>query len=223
MEDPTKVIVSHVRVLIGRLAKVINRITRGKIKPAQITTLSLLGHFPAAWALYTSRPILGALLIASFGILDSFDGALAREQKTVSKLGMFYDATTDRIKEILIYSALAVYLSNHFVEGGPWLAVAVAGTSLLVSYTKAKGEMAVSDKSHDKQELNRAFGNGIARYEIRMILLIIGLITGYLAPVLRLIIALNLLTTAIRFLEIARLLKKEEATSASSNINQKLK
>jgi len=80
----------------------------------------------------------------------------------------------------------------------------------------AKGEMAVSSERHDKQELNRAFSGGIARYEIRMLLLVVGLLTSFLLPILRLIVALNLFTAATRFIDIAHLLNKE-------NTNQKSK
>lgn len=211
MEDPTKVLTNHVRVLMTSVAKGLNKLFRGKLKPSHITTLSLVGHIPAAWALWTCRPLLAAGLIAFFGLLDALDGALAREQGTASKLGMFYDAVTDRLKEIIIYSGLAVYTAKHVNNVDPWLVVAVAGTSILVSYVKAKGEMAISAKSHDKQALNRAFSNGLSRYEVRMVVLIAGLIfTDFLGPILRLMVALNLFTAAGRFLEIARILNVED-------------
>jgi phosphatidylglycerophosphate synthase len=211
MHDPTETIGNHVKVLMAKLARALNKIFDGKLKPAHITTLSLLGHIPAAWALWTNRPILASVYIAFFGLMDSLDGALAREQKSVSKLGMFFDATSDRLKEVLIYAALAVFVSNIYAdEIAVWVIPAVVGTSLLVSYVKAKGEMAVSTEAHDKQQLNRAFSTGIARYEIRMFLLIIGLTTGLLAPLLNLIIALNLITAAMRFTEVSQLLSNED-------------
>lgn len=211
MEDPTKVIVSHARVLMSMFAKSLDKTFKGRLKPAHITTISLLGHFPAAWALWTGKPVLAAILIVVFGLLDALDGALARAQGTASKLGMFYDAVTDRLKEVLIYTGLAVYVANDFADVGAWLVVAVAGSSILVSYVKAKGEMAVTAKNHDKQALNRAFGNGISRYEIRMALLVAGLLlTDLLAPLLRLTLALNMLTAAVRFLEIAKILNVED-------------
>lgn len=209
MEDPTKIIVSYVRIIMARLAKIVNRLAKGRIKPAHVTTVSLIGHFPAAWALYYDRPILAGVLIVIFGMLDSFDGALAREQGTVSKLGMFYDATTDRMKEILVFSGLAVFVGVNYPEVSPWLVVSAMGTSILVSYVKAKGEMAISNEKHNKQDLNRVFDGGIARYEIRMLLVVVGLLAGYIVPVLRLIVALNLFTAATRFIEISHLLSDE--------------
>lgn len=210
MDDPTKILGDHVKVMMTQLAKILNKLFNGKLKPSHITTLSLVGHLPVAWALYDSRPVLAGILIVCFGLLDSLDGALARVQGTASKFGMFYDAVTDRLKEVIVYSGLAIYVSNNVPELDVWVVVAVAGTSLLVSYVKAKGEMAVSTKNHDVQELNRAFGGGIARYEIRMAILVIGLTVGFLAPLLRLIVALNLFTASSRFLEIANLLMKED-------------
>jgi phosphatidylglycerophosphate synthase len=211
MHDPTETITAHIKVLMANLARGLNKIFDGKLKPAHITILSLLGHIPAAWALWTSRPILACVYIAGFGLMDALDGALAREQKSASKLGMFFDATTDRLKEILIYSALAVFVSNNYpTDISVWVIPAVVGTSLLVSYVKAKGEMAISTDAHDKQLLNRAFSQGIARYEIRMVLLIVGLSTGLLPALLNLIIALNLITAAMRFMEVSRLLNIED-------------
>lgn len=222
MNDPTETIGNNIRVLMAKFAHVLNKVTRGRLRPAHITTLSFLGHIPAAWALWTNRPYLAAGLIAGFGLLDALDGALAREQKTVSKLGMFFDAVTDRMKEIVLYSALAIYVNaNYFDSIALWVVPAVAGTSLLVSYVKAKGEMAVSTDTHDKQALNRAFSQGIARYEIRMFLLIFGLVTELLPSVLNLIIALNLMTASLRFVEIARLLNLEDDHKNSDTASKK--
>ncbi len=225
MQDPTETIGNAVRVVMARFAHFLNNATNGAIKPAHITLLSLLGHFPAAWALWTGRPIFAAIYIAVFGLMDSLDGALAREQKSASKMGMFFDAVTDRLKETLIYSALAVYIAHdpsYAKDISVWVVPAVASTSLLVSYVKAKGEMAVSTDAHDKQLLNRAFSQGIARYEIRMFLLIAGLVSGLLAPLLNLIIALNLITASMRFMEVARLLSIED-TAARSTVTIKKK
>ncbi len=223
MNDPTATIVAHVKVLMSKLAVQLDKLFRGKLRPAHITTLSILGHIPATWALWNNRPIVAAVLIAVFGLMDALDGALARAQKTVSKMGMFYDAVTDRLKEVMIYSGVAMYVANSEPEVLPWVVPAVVGSSILVSYVKAKGEMAVSSGQHDKQLLNRAFSQGISRYEIRMFLLVAGLITGFLPSFLNLIIALNLMTASVRFLEIAKLLNVEDASDRSPKVTLKSK
>lgn len=190
-----------------RIAIVINRWTNGKLKPSHITTLSIIGHIPVAWALVTCQPILAAVLLAFFSALDALDGALARVQKSSSLSGMYYDAVSDRLKEIIVFSALAVYASKHIGTNISWLIVAVAGTSLLVSYTKSKGEMALSGKEKDAQKLNKIFSAGIASYEVRVVLLVIGLLFGWLIYILPLLLLLNCITIFTRFTKVTKELK----------------
>ena len=217
MQDPTERIGTSVRIFMVHVARFLNKLTGGRLKPSHVTLISLLGHFPAAWALWVDRPVLAALLIGIFGLMDALDGALAREQGTASKLGMFFDAVTDRLKETILYAGLAMYVATNEPTLGTWVVPTVAGTSLLVSYVKAKGEMAVTTGSHDKQALNRAFSQGIARYEIRMALLIIGLLSDMLNPLLNFVIAINLITAATRFMEVAKLLSTEDAEEAQGS------
>ena len=54
-----------------------------------------------------------ALLLAVFGLFDTLDGELARLQGTESPQGAFLDSVTDRMKEILVYVGLAVWLSEY--------------------------------------------------------------------------------------------------------------
>jgi phosphatidylglycerophosphate synthase len=195
-----------VRASMTHIAGFIDYWADGRIKPAHITTISFLGHFPAAWALINNKPVLAAGLIAFFGLMDSLDGALARLQGSASLSGMFFDAVSDRFKEIIIYSALAVYVYKYVDVNLIWQVVALCGTALLVSYTKAKGEMALSGHRKEAQKLNKEFSVGIASYEIRMFAIIAGLILGILPAVLPLLIAANVLTISLRFLVISKIL-----------------
>ena len=182
----------------------LNNWTNGTIKPSYITTVSLLGHIPVAWALITCRPILAAVLLALFSSLDALDGALARVQKSSSLAGMYYDAVSDRLKEVIVFSALAVYVTKHINIDIGWLVVAVAGTSILVSYTKSKGEMALTGREKDAQKLNRIFGRGIASYEVRVLILVVGLLFGWLIYILPLLLVLNCVTIITRFINVSK-------------------
>lgn len=208
-----KRVVSVVRTVMSHIAGFINYWSKGKIKPSHITTISLLGHIPVAWALVTCRPLLAAALLAFFGILDALDGALARVQGSASTTGMFFDAVSDRIKEVIVYSALAVYAAKHFESEMLWMIVALCGSALLVSYVKAKGEMAVAAKQKDTQKLNRLFSVGFASYELRMVVIIVGLIFGVLELFIPLLIAANLLTAALRFIVISKVLYNQDLQS----------
>ena len=136
--------------------------------------------------------------------MDALDGALARAQNSSSLSGMYFDAVSDRLKEVIVLSALAVFASKHIDTVITWQIVAVMGTSLLVSYTKAKGEMALAGEKIDAQRLNRIFGGGLASYEIRVVALVVGLLFGWIAYVLPLLLAANSITIATRFLKVAK-------------------
>jgi phosphatidylglycerophosphate synthase len=195
-----------VRQFMFHLAGFIDYWTKGRVKPNHITVLSLVGHVPVAWALVTCRPVLAAVLLAFFSLLDALDGAMAKVQNSASLSGMFFDAVSDRMKEVIVFSALAVFVYKHIDPSLAWQVVAACGTSLLISYTKAKGEMAVAGKiaMKDAQKINRLFGIGIASYEIRVAALVGGLLFGVIEYVLPLLIAANLLTIALRFIVIAK-------------------
>ncbi len=195
---------------MARVARSLNKVTKGKVLPVHITVLSLLGHIPAAWALYNCRPLLAAGLITVFGLMDSLDGALAREQKSASRLGMLFDSVTDRLKEILIYSTLAVYVAKHVPDAQPWLVAALAGTSILVSFVRARGEATMAGIDELDFEANKVFTDGLSRYEIRMAILVIGLISGFLAPLMMLMVALNLHTASMRFMQASRIIYQHE-------------
>ncbi len=219
MDKLLNTVATIVRTWMLLPARFIHTLSRGKITPNHITLISLLGHFTVLWALAERRPILGAVLLAFFGLMDSLDGALAKVQKKTSVRGMFYDAVSDRAKEVLVYCGVAVYLdwtmqfgeSNRFYDwwgiyGYLWVPVAVLGLSQLVSYIKAKGEMALSSSGYDSQKLNRVFTDGLARYEVRMAVLIVGLLTGHIYLALHVLIVLLLATCLQRLINVRRAL-----------------
>lgn len=198
-------------------AKIINKISRGRIKPNHITLVSLLGHLLFLWSLYQNQTMLAALFLAFFGIMDSLDGALSRVQKSSSVRGMFYDAVSDRAKEIIVYASLAIYIEqngyyaadkvlNNFSQPNlyAWLPAAVLGLSMLVSYIKAKGEMALASAKTDAQKLNRVFGGGIARYEVRMAVILAGLLTDRIIIALYVLLALLVITCLQRITSVAK-------------------
>lgn len=83
---------------------------------------------------YLAAVIGGALLLAS-GFFDMIDGAVARVTKQASKKGAFLDSSFDKIAEVVIFIGIAAGgLAN------PVLCAVGLGTSLLVSYTRARAE-----------------------------------------------------------------------------------
>jgi len=78
---------------------------------------------------------LGGLLILGSGFFDIVDGAVARATNAVSKTGAFLDSTLDRLAEVAIFAGI---LLGSFT--GPLVVLLSLSFSLLVSYTRAKGD-----------------------------------------------------------------------------------
>jgi CDP-diacylglycerol--glycerol-3-phosphate 3-phosphatidyltransferase len=80
------------------------------------------------------------LLLLVLAPLDALDGALARLRAETSNFGGFFDSVSDRYSEMLVFGGLLVYFQNRFDKGMVLLVYAAAAGSLLVSYTRARGE-----------------------------------------------------------------------------------
>ena len=211
-----------VRYFMRGIARFLNKLTGGKLSPNTVTIVGLLAHVPIAWLIATGRNnILAAVLLIIFGLFDALDGEIARLQKRSSAAGMLLDASTDRIKEVFLYMGVGVALVfpprifDVFIGyslRGPdvgeqyilALVIAACGGSLLVSYIKAKGETAVKDKNLSPNEINRLFQDGLARFEIRMVLLIIGLFFDQLLLAVLVIAVLSWWTAISRLIKISK-------------------
>jgi CDP-diacylglycerol--glycerol-3-phosphate 3-phosphatidyltransferase len=84
------------------------------------------------------RPVLGGWGVLLGGMADVLDGRIARARGLASPRGAFLDSTLDRFAEVGVFVGLAVYF-----HGNPWITLFLGlalGGSLLVSYTRARGE-----------------------------------------------------------------------------------
>ena len=174
------IIRDFMKALVGRFAIVLNTLSGGKLSPDVITLIGLFTHVPIALLIAMRQNYWAAGLLITFGLFDSLDGALARLQKTAGSRGMLLDASTDRIKEVILYTGAAYAL----VAGGYpfWTiwAVAACGASLVVSYVKAKGETAITGGNLTANEINRLFADGLMRFEVRMTILFVSLLANQL-------------------------------------------
>jgi CDP-diacylglycerol--glycerol-3-phosphate 3-phosphatidyltransferase len=81
---------------------------------------------------------LGGWAIALGGLCDILDGRIARAHGLVSPYGQFIDSTLDRFVEVFAFLGFVFYLRS--LAWGPLVAAAAITGSLLVSYTRARGE-----------------------------------------------------------------------------------
>lgn len=202
MEAVQQKIREPIRKFTARLAAWLNQITGGQLSPDAVTLFGLAMHVPIAFLIATQHNYWAAGLLIVFGLFDSLDGALARLQNRSSPHGMLLDSTTDRMKEILLYvgAAYAIIASTDRPYLAVW-AVAACGCSLLTSYINAIGDAVVAKFGGRKHETNKAFRGGLFPFEVRMFVLVLGLLSN------RLTLAVIVVALGAAYTALSRLMK----------------
>ena len=181
METVIQKATNMVRAFMQNIAApFVNRVTGGRMTPDMVTIISFLMHIPIAYLIAVRLNLWAALLLIVFGLLDALDGALARVQNSESARGMLLDSVTDRMKEILIYMGIvyAVVATGHAYQT-VWV-VAASGSSLLTSYINAWGDAVMSKYKVTKHETNKSFRGGLFPFQVRMFIVVLGLLTNRL-------------------------------------------
>lgn len=163
--------------------------------PATVLTVAapILTIGVAVLIAYGQLPWAGACL-AFTSLFDMLDGALARAQGGTSRRGAFLDSTLDRYSEALVFFGLIVYY-QHTAPGAtelPLVYAACAG-SLITSYARARAEGLGFDGKV-----------GLLERPGRVLLLIVGLLTGWLTAVLWILAVLANFTALQRIVHVVR-------------------
>ncbi|HUC89731.1 MAG TPA: CDP-alcohol phosphatidyltransferase family protein [Patescibacteria group bacterium] len=208
MAGPIDVIRDGTRAGMRVVARALQRVTGNKLHPNMVTVFGLLMHIPIAILIALQHyNVLAAILLIIFGLFDTLDGELARLQHRESLLGGFLDASTDRMKETFLYTGIAYALAlSHHPATAAW-AAAACGASICVSYVKAKGEAIAASgaKKIPYTVLNKMFKDGLLTFEIRMAVLVVGLLFG------QLVIAVAAIAILAGFTAVQRLVRIGEA------------
>ncbi len=207
--DPIRQVV---RTAVRTVARGLNAVTMGKLHPNTVTMFGLAMHLPIAFLIVADYWIAAGIFLVIFGLFDTLDGELARVQNRVTNNGGFLDASTDRMKEVILYTAIAYWLALSTHPSQAAWAVAACGASICVSYVKAKGEavIAASGKKLSYPVLNKLFADGLLPFEVRMVLLIVGLLSGYLVWAVVVIAVLSAYTALQRMATISRAIRDED-------------
>jgi len=124
--------------LLWLIAPVERALVRRRISPNALTTFGMLLALFAAAAMARGWLDVGGWLFLFVGIVDLFDGRVARATGRTSRAGAFYDSVLDRYSECAIFVGLYAYYRGTWVE---WAVLAALVGSLLVSYVRARAEV----------------------------------------------------------------------------------
>lgn len=110
------------------------------VSPNAVTLAGLVGAAVSAYLISQGIMWAGGLVMLFAGVLDLFDGALARATAQDSPFGALLDSVIDRISEIIVLLGLLIYYARiGSVEYSVLVYLAVAG-SVMVSYLRARSE-----------------------------------------------------------------------------------
>ena len=161
---------------------------RAGLHPWHLTVLSLIGNAVVGWLLVTGRFLLGGVSLLVAGLLDVFDGGLARLRGEASRAGAFLDSVVDRVSDVVVFGCLFWSLAAQGHGAAAGLALCSLLAALLVSYVRAEAEA-----------LGLVMTEGLMQRLERYVLLMVGLlIPGAIVPVLVILTALGGLTVLQR-------------------------
>ncbi len=119
-------------------------LVRHRVHPNVISSFGFGVTLVAGLLYHQDRVRLAGVFVLLGGILDIFDGRVARESGLASKFGSFYDSTLDRISEIVVFLGIASLYNTIRPDAADVTMVYVVflamGGSLMVSYTRARAE-----------------------------------------------------------------------------------
>ena len=114
------------------------------VHPNAISIMGFVATLGAAWLYSQDHVRTAGFFVLLGGLLDIFDGRVARISGLASKFGSFFDSTLDRISEIAMYIGLITLYNGYILDAADiWMIYVIAlalGGSLMVSYTRAKAE-----------------------------------------------------------------------------------
>lgn len=111
---------------------------RARISPDVFNYLGVLFGALAGWGFAVGQLSVGGWMVLFGGLADIFDGRIARTRGIANRYGAFMDSTLDRFAEVFAFVGVAWFLSDS--RAGAAITLLAISASLLVSYTRARGE-----------------------------------------------------------------------------------
>ncbi len=161
------------------------------LSPDHLTIIGLVISFWAAVVFSSGDLLKGGILILLSGLFDMLDGAVARANGSMTSYGAVLDSVCDRYADAIVFTGIIYGLVLGNIEQSTiltiplwlWAVFAIIG-SYLVSYVRSRAESAGVE----------SMSIGIAERPERMIILVIGAMTGYIAAAIFMIVLLTHIT-----------------------------
>ena len=185
--------------------RVARAVARTGLTPNALTLIGLLGMGGAAYLASIGWFWQAGVVMLAAGAFDLFDGAVARYTNTASDWGAVFDAVSDRLADFaILFGLLFWYLGEERFNRDAVILIALSlSGSMLVSYTRSKAA-----------EFGIQIRSGLGTRLERILILVIGLLSGQVVAVLWLLAALSNLTALQRWVMTwlaARQLEREDA------------
>lgn len=187
-------------MLIARLGHFLDKPLRGlslriKIHPNILSFIGFLITLLSALSIPYS-PLYGGLLLMGGGLFDMLDGIVARNRNLVSAFGAFLDSTLDRISDGVIFIAISIFFYQLNEDLYCLISLFCLLSAYLVSYTRARIEGLGGDCRV-----------GLAERPERILILIAGLLSGYIREALWVILITSIITISQRIYHASRVLR----------------
>ncbi len=174
---------------LSSLAKSIN------INPNIITIAGFLVTTIAAITL-PQNLMLGGVLIIVGGFFDMFDGIVARINKRSTSFGAFLDSVLDRYSDSFLLLGFTWYFFKMNSITGAVISLGTMIGALIISYTRARAE-----------GLGKNCHTGLMERPERVILMAFGALTGWVLPIMWIMLVLTHVTVIQRIYHVWKIMK----------------
>jgi CDP-diacylglycerol--glycerol-3-phosphate 3-phosphatidyltransferase len=158
------------------------------VRPWQLTLLSPVFIVLCGWQIVVGNWLVAGFLLIVGGLLDVFDGSVARHRGEDKRSGAFMDSVLDRVSDMILFSCLFWNLA----ERGETVQAALALLTLIVS-------LGVSQIRAEAEAVGIRLSEGLFQRLERMLALMIGLlIPGMMFPALVVLAVLGVFTVVQR-------------------------
>lgn len=201
------------RYLNRRISRPLSRLlARTPATPNQISVLSFAIALASLGLFLAGYNIWAGVAAQMSSIVDGADGDLARLKNMTTKFGGYFDAVLDRYADVAILAGLAYWSLDVEDKGSSWAVgtvglLAIVG-SLMVSYTRARAEASLGFTF-------RGLAGSLASRDARLLLVMIGAVTGQALATLSLLALLTNVVVIWRMV-LARGMSKHHSLSPKS-------